>query len=85
MRKFHSAKVLYRVSPDPIFLGAGGARLPLRRLSVHCPPIMPPFLYCDVIADKAHCILVIECGWERLWLKSECPTRKKHSPLNKLW
>ena len=25
--KFHSAKVLYRVSPDPIFLGAGGARL----------------------------------------------------------
>ena len=27
MRKFHSAKVLYRVSPDPIFLGAGGTRL----------------------------------------------------------
>ena len=31
-------------------------RQALQWLSVHSPPITPPFLYCDVIADKAHCM-----------------------------
>ena len=40
---------------SPILFTANIAkRQPLHRVSVHCPPTTPPFLYRDVIADKAH-------------------------------
>ena len=32
-------------------------RQSLHRISVQSPPLMPPFLYCDVIADEAHCAI----------------------------
>ena len=51
-------------SPEfsPVFFTENIAkRQPLHRLSVQSPPLTPPFLYCDLIADKAYCAPNVTC------------------------